>query len=91
MQFSNGALTNVDGLSSLTAVGGNLIVVGTGSTCSIGNDSRGLQTSNSVLTNVDGLSSLTTVGGDVQLVGQGSSSLLFAGVIRLAHSLSSPV
>lgn len=63
----------MDGLSSLTTVGGDLQVVGTVQQLWCGHDVHGLQSSNSALTNVDGLSSLTTVGGDLTLVGQWSS------------------
>lgn len=70
----NSALTNLDGLSRITTVGGYIEVVGARLqrfTSGLSGDVHGaicLQNSHSALTNVDGLSSLTTVGGYLLVV-----------------------
>jgi hypothetical protein len=102
---NNDSLTDVDGLSSLTSVGGDLICSGNavltnvdgliGLTSVEGN----LEVShNASLTDVDGLSSLTLVGGDLTLRNDASLTefcglypLLAAGGLAGGYSVSGNV
>ena len=93
---NNEALTNIDGLASLTSIGGDLVIAendaladvdGLGSLVSVGEDLEigdGLDGNNTALTHLDGLAALTSVGGAL-FIG-GNSALASAGGMPMLYA-----